>query len=123
MSALRTCIIGLAASAALVVGCSREEGPELAPVSGRVLMNGRPLSNVRVVFSLGHSRPSTGITDEDGNYELRYTISHNGALPGEHQVRFYKLEGADEEGGQTLAGDVELVREVKPGNNVFDFEL
>lgn len=124
MFGLRRSIVGLAVAASLLVGCAREEGPELGAVTGRVLKEGRPLPGVRVVFSLGHSRPSAGITDEQGRYELRYTGTRNGALLGQHQVQFYSAsEDSTDEGFVPVEGNTELVREVKAGTNVFDFEF
>ena len=136
MRGLRSTIAAALFAAACMAGCAREDGPELGTVTGRVTMDGKPLSRVRVVYSLGHSRPSAGITDSDGRYELRYTVSRMGALPGPHTVQFYQLGSAAD--GGTANGDADddgdgggllvspegvVVREVQPGNNVFDFEL
>ena len=80
---------GLLLGCLLACGCS--SGPPLAPVSGRVVMNGQPLKNVRVDF---HPNPdkgtrgkgSTGTTDADGNFTLAYDGGEPGAIVGHHRV-------------------------------------
>lgn len=73
----------------LLLGCGK--GYQIAPVSGRVLMNGRPLVNVEVRFrpTGGKDLPhSIGSTDEQGNYTLHLGDVRNtpGAVVGEHRV-------------------------------------
>lgn len=125
MCGTRLSMAMLALVAVLAGGCAQEEGPELGSVTGTVTKQGRPVPGVRVVFSLGHSRPSAGITDEQGRYELRYTGTRNGALLGRHKVQFYSEseDSTDESFAPVKGQDSELVREVKAGTNVFDFEL
>lgn len=119
------CLVGCV----LFSGCARNDGPELGSVTGTVSMNGKPLDNARVAFWLGHSRPSEGITDSRGRYELRYTVNQTGALIGEHQVR---ISTAIPQPDDTMAPErvpaefnkrSNLVRAVKPGGSVFDFEI
>ena len=77
----------------LLFGCSRR-GYELAPVSGRVTLDGRPLADVMVSFQprqADNSSPgpgSFGQTDAEGRYTLR-TIEPDaeGAVVGTHIVR------------------------------------
>lgn len=72
---------------AALAGCSSgTETPETAPVTGRVLDGGDPIPNASVTFMPTGGRPSTGMTDNDGNFELRYTVSTDGALIGTHNV-------------------------------------
>ena len=114
----------LLVGAALSGGCMGQDGPELGTVVGRVTIDGKPAQQVRVVFSLGHSRPSAAVTDSDGRYELLYTVNRKGALPGAHTVQFFQIDEMEEGGATPLhSGSAEIVREVKPGKNVFDFEL
>jgi len=113
----------------VLTGCSGSTGPELGYVSGTVTQNGKPLENARVIFWLGQSRPSVGLTDSNGWYELRYTVNQDGALIGEHQVRISTaIPRADDTTTPELVPAAynessTLVREVKPGNNVFDFDI
>jgi hypothetical protein len=78
--------LGFILFAALLIGC-RQSGPEVAPVTGRVQLDGRPLKNADVVFQpIGPGSPSYGRTDADGRYELGYKRGVPGALLGEHNV-------------------------------------
>ncbi|MEM4188370.1 MAG: hypothetical protein QXN56_04335 [Candidatus Hadarchaeum sp.] len=133
-----------------VLGCG-SQGPALAPVSGKVTMDGQPLSGVIVTFvPVGGGVSSSGVTDEAGVYRLSCPLGP-GALVGEHRVYV-----RSQPPGSTLTGEVpseddpaykpnpyasvaakpfeekiparyntksELVREVKRGQNVIDLEL
>lgn len=67
-------------------GC-REAGPQIAPVSGRVTLDGQPLFEAEVMFQPeGVGSPSYGFTDEEGRYELGYNRDQQGALIGWHRV-------------------------------------
>lgn len=76
-----------------LMGCSSSEF-ELAPVSGKVTLDGKPLSGAGVVFqprAQGDSRDagptSIGTTDEQGRFSLRVnTDNREGAVIGEHTV-------------------------------------
>lgn len=75
----------------LAMGCSRQA--DVGQVSGRVLLDGKPLPHVQVEF-LPNSPGKTdvplpmslGETDEAGRYELRATDGRPGAVVGEHRV-------------------------------------
>ncbi|HVL11965.1 MAG TPA: hypothetical protein VM529_05340 [Gemmata sp.] len=78
-------------------GCSR--GPEFVPVSGKVVMNGKALGNVKVEF---HPDPdakttgpsSTATTDAEGNFTLACPSNGNeaGAVAGNHRVILSDLD-------------------------------
>jgi hypothetical protein len=116
---------------AVFVGCSTRpaDQPEIAPVAGRVTMDGQPLAGVSVVFESERGVLSFGNTDADGRYKLSYIRSANGAGLGKNTVRIstptmgptsplhkdsipaiYNTQS-------TLAADV------AKGRNVFDFAL
>ena len=110
-------------------GCSGS-GQDVAPVSGRVTLDGQTMSGARLMFqpeAVGGS-PSYGTTDQEGRYELSYKRGEKGAIVGTHSV---KIEaGASAEGAKTRAlparynSQTELRREIKSGeDNVIDFEL
>jgi len=115
-------------------GCG-SGGPELAPVEGTVTLDGTPLPAATVVFQPPEpGSPSSGITDEQGHYELLYAPGREGAMIGRHTVRIttYAQGRADENGEPTFTPEripprynsqTELSREVKPGSNTFDFPL
>lgn len=69
-----------------VTGCF-SRGPELAPVTGTVTLDGEPLAGAQVEFKPMRGNPSYGTTDERGRYELRYTKDKTGAVVGSHVVR------------------------------------
>src|SRR5262245_1891984 len=84
----------------LSAGCA---GSKVAPVSGRVTLDGKPLAHATVVFQpdSADKNPgpgSSGVTDKDGRYTLRVmTTNAAGALVGKHKVTVTAYEG-DAEG-------------------------
>ncbi len=72
-----------------VVGCSsRPAGqPEIAPVSGRVTLDGQPLGGVSVVFESERGVLSFGNTDDQGRYTVSYIRAARGAGVGRNVVR------------------------------------
>ena len=96
-----------AAAACLVVtvaswcsGCGEEEmkgGPrvEVVPVTGKVLVDGKPVKGVVVDFyrvgvpGVDFAVPQPqGITDENGNLTLSTYLSGDGGAPGEYKLVF-----------------------------------
>lgn len=129
-----------------VSGCGgpNADVPELAPVSGKVTLNGQPASGVTVMFIPAGStkgRASYGTADESGRYELMYDQDHKGTPVGEYKVIFSKMVAPD--GSDLPAGAVpadmgaveklppkysseELTQEkatVPSGGGTFDFDL
>ncbi len=76
----------------VAAGCGRS-GPEVAPVKGHITLDGKPLVAADIEFLPDdkHS-PSTGRTDQDGNYELLYKRGIVRAPVGQYTVRisFYR---------------------------------
>ena len=110
----------------LAVGCGRS-GPEVAPVRGHVTLDGHPLVAADIEFQPDDKRPpSEGRTDQDGNYELLYKRGVVGAPVGQHIVRisFYRNAIANPPKiPDRYNKQSELRREVKAGQNEFDFDL
>lgn len=85
-----TCRIALLL-AVVAPGCTSEDGPELIPVSGKVLLDGSPLSGAGVSYRPDATRGNTapylpaGTTDPEGNYILT-TAARPGAPPGWYTV-------------------------------------
>jgi hypothetical protein len=89
MSSARWVILVLSALPA-GAGCGRT--PLLAPVSGTVTLNGKPLPNVQVEFWPETSAPrSTGMTDEQGRFTLVTDTGSPGAVVGSHKVILHDL--------------------------------
>jgi hypothetical protein len=121
----------LVLSAVLLSGCGGS-GPELAPVSGRVTLDGAPMAGARIRFQpeAGGGSPSFGTANQDGHYELGYKRGQSGALIGWHTVSIKRgaRDDADKSKPQPLPARYntasELREEVKAGeDNVFDFAL
>ena len=79
---------------ALVVGCG-DSRFQIAPVAGKVLLDGEPVSNARVVFmprAQGDDREagyySQGETDAEGRYRLKTVEKkpQGGAVVGLHRI-------------------------------------
>jgi len=115
-----------------MLGCSH--GPELAPVTGRVSMDGRPLDLAEISFEPIQGRASHAMTEKDGRYELHYTRDKMGGLVGSHTVRIKSLTELTGPNGQSIVRPqlvpdryntkTELHTEVERGKtNVIDFDL
>ena len=113
-----------------VLGCG---GQNLGDVSGKVTLGGQPLAGATVIFQPEDgSRPSMGVTNEDGEYELQYDRKTTGAVIGKHRVSITTgQEGNDGDESTAVAEKVpakynvksELVKEVESGSNEIDFAL
>jgi len=125
----------LAGSILLFAGCG-PGGPEIASVSGRVTMDGKPLANATVVFIPENGRPSGASTDADGKYVLNFSQGRRGAIPGKNMVRVMTIrDPTPGEDGKSIPGSketvpakyntaTELTFDVAPGKrNVADFDL
>lgn len=76
------CLLLLAISAA---GCN--QGPRLAPVSGVVLLDGKPVEAASVLFTPeAGGRPADGVTDKEGKFTLQTFEPGDGAVIGKHKV-------------------------------------
>jgi hypothetical protein len=101
-------------------GCAER----FAPVCGTVTLDGKPLEGAIVGFYPADRRGSHGVTDAQGRYELVYSQTIKGILPGQYLVR---ITTADVNTPERLPARyherTELSAEVKPGDNVHDFAL
>jgi hypothetical protein len=77
---------------AVLAGCSG--GPDVAPVSGVVTLDGRPYPKAVVSFqpigtpeNPNPGRGSSAYTDEQGRFVLRTDNERKGAVVGKHRVR------------------------------------
>ena len=109
-----------------LAGCGKS-GPQIAPVHGRVTLDGQPLPQADVLFQPeGAHRPSTGRTDAEGRYELAYKRGQMGAMVGPNTARISvssELVKNPPPIPERYAVKSELHREVKSGDNEFDFDL
>ena len=104
----------------------------LAPVRGRVTLDGRPVANAWVKFHPSKGRGSQARTNNDGVYELEYTAERRGALLGEHKVEVGTREANDALGNPVNRPEViparyntesTLQASIASGENVVDLEL
>lgn len=66
---------------ALLMGCGGDM--KVAPVSGIVTLDGKPLDRASVVFKPeAGGRPSFGVTDAEGRFSLAYSMNEDGAEVG-----------------------------------------
>jgi hypothetical protein len=90
--ALTNVLASLSVSALLLVGgCSSEPDLQTAVVTGRVTLDGKPLTSGEVIFvpddTKGNSGPiGAGAIQPDGQYEI-WTVGQKGALLGCHRIR------------------------------------
>lgn len=87
----------LAITLVLAGGCSRARRPELPqtfPVSGKVLLDGKPLAGATVMFNPegGSGHGSIALTDAQGVYKLMTFVPGDGVVPGNYKVAITKIE-------------------------------
>lgn len=117
------------------VGCGAGTSEDLASVAGRVTCGMKPLAGAVVEFQpleRGGS-PSSGTTDENGDYELMYSFDAPGAMVGDHVVRIRTARTDFDDQGNEIQLEERvpaefnarstLRRTVEPGDNRFDFDL
>ena len=86
-------LAALSLLAPALIGCGRGNYPEVATVTGVVLLDGKPLEGAEVTFAplALEGRSSTGLTDHTGKYALSYTRKVRGAVLGQHTVKISKI--------------------------------
>jgi hypothetical protein len=119
-------------------GCS--DGPPLGTVSGKVSQGGHAIPFAYVVFQPVDPPGTYGsaYTDAEGRYVLQYSASRQGALVARHEVTIRtaardEIQVEDRSTGLMVTPplpdgykekvEVLFDREVKPGDNVIDFDL
>lgn len=70
---------------ALLAGCS-DGKPTRVPVSGKVLIDGQPLTLGSIAFIPQGARPSSSAIDKNGHFELSCYEHGDGAVLGAHRV-------------------------------------
>jgi major membrane immunogen (membrane-anchored lipoprotein) len=110
--------------AALLVGCSKND--DLSEVTGVVTLDDRPLADAMIVFSpVGNGTTSYGRSDSEGKYRMLFRDNEYGAWLGENIVRIttFDLGGKKEQVPIVYNSRSTLKVEVKPGENVHNFQL
>ena len=90
-------------------GCGRDPH-RLAPVSGNVTLDSKPLAGALVSF-MPDAKPGTmpaatsrGITDQHGNYTLTTSDDRSGAVIGRHTVRIKTRLASSDPSAEVLEG-------------------
>src|SRR5262249_46857044 len=92
---------------------------ELVAVSGRVILNGKPLPEARVIFHVGDGQFVGGKTDEEGKYKVARVPA------GTHKVTVEMLPGSKVKLPDRYSSErqSELRVEVKKGDNLIHLDL
>jgi len=95
---------------------------ELETVEGTVVLDGKPLSDAKLLFlplnrNLGHRfATSFGITDSDGKFSLRLSDGRPGAFAGWHLILVSKIQrDARPADAWPAVGDIESPAVATPG--------
>jgi hypothetical protein len=117
-SIVRPCVVAVPLLLA-AAGCGSEPY-KVAPVSGTVTLDGKPLANAWVTFmpvgSKENPNPgptSAGKTDASGRYTLAIEPGRPGAVVGAHKVSI-NTQGGDAKGDDRDAGGPRAPREKLP---------
>lgn len=112
--------------------------PEIGSVHGTVKVNGEAKEGLQVVFQPEEGRPSTGKTDSSGHYTLRYSEDEDGAKVGNGLMSISTPPPESDDccgGGEgfvdpippkynaSAADNPDMHKEVKSGDNTFDFDI
>lgn len=109
-------------------GCGGVEPKDgLVEAYGYVTLDGEPLAKALVTFDHPSEAGTYGRTDSSGYFEMKFTMSQEGAFQGENEVSF---STADPEMGieeivpnQFLPGKSDLKAEVTDGGSPYNFDL
>lgn len=88
-------LLVIALSVGLVCGCGSglKARPAIAKVKGTVTYKGSPVANATVNFTAeGAPRIATGMTDDQGRFQLSTYDTNDGAPVGTHKVTVTRVE-------------------------------
>lgn len=89
-------------------GCSKEPSYELVPAKGVIKIAGRPAANVMVqsmpdIMAENNGPTSSGISNANGEFELKTTDQKPGAVPGKHIITLVDMDEERPEQGSPAA--------------------
>lgn len=133
-------VLALGLIGGLFSGCGSPTGPPRGAVEGSVILDGKPLPSGSIMFrpTAGTKGPSSGTAIVDGRFHLS---AIDGPVVGYTRVEVYaprrtgrKVPPPLRNSAETIDEIIELIppryntqstlqREVKPGNNILDFNL
>jgi hypothetical protein len=120
--------------ALVLVGCGGDNGPRLASVTGKITIDGKPVSGagIQMISQEPNGSVAYGMTDESGYYEMAFGQSRKGAFPGKNKVVLnsdsrISVGGEKYDGAEVFPAEYntksDKIVEVKDGANVFDFDV
>ncbi|MEX0585128.1 MAG: hypothetical protein WD176_00695 [Pirellulales bacterium] len=77
-------------AASVLCGCS--DRPQLVPVSGKVLIDGQPLTYGTIMVIPANDRPALGRIGRDGSFVLSCFDDNDGSVLGTHKVTVSAVE-------------------------------
>lgn len=114
------------------ISCGSDQ-PAIGRVHGIVTLDGVAYPDAQVLFTPAQGRPSSGITDGDGRYELTYVRDVKGASLGKHTICITTIQKSSSDRGDDPPFKERipekynlksiLSEDVKEGDNNFDFAL
>jgi hypothetical protein len=125
MNARTTLFLAAAAVLSAAGGC----GPRLAEVRGRLTYKGEPVPSTVITFLPDNgSRPSKGLTDDDGHFTLRYSRDEDGATRGPCTVFLTYHVSNEEDLGQVAPKASEELKAVigkygDPGKSPLHYDI
>src|SRR5262245_18967580 len=93
MGRVRSWLVLVAGMGSIVLsGCGGgpKDLPDIAPVTGTVTLDDKPLEGAVVTFQPETTRQSSALTDAGGKYQLSFNQTLKGAAIGKHTVRISK---------------------------------
>jgi len=88
---IRYLLVFVATTAFVMVGCS-DGRLERVPVSGTVLIDGKPVPHGSIRFVPMNGRPAEGRLDENGRFTLSCFKDNDGTVLGPHKIAVYGYE-------------------------------
>lgn len=118
-------IVVLPLPLALCFASLADPAVELVPVSGRVILEGRPIGGVILCLDKGVDHDAYGRTAEDGTFHLGTTRYYEGgAAPGRYRAHLYRPPGGPELPAKYVeASTAGIEIDIAPDWNVFRIEL
>ena len=102
---MRSFVLLVFLSLAAITGCQR--GPRIVPVSGVIMLDGKPVEGAAVMYLLKPGgRVATGVTDALGRYTLTTHPTGDGAYEGVHDVTVSLYRDESSPGTNTPEGAV-----------------
>jgi hypothetical protein len=101
MSTMRLRSLWYFLAAALFLAVCGCRGSGLVQATGKLTYQGKPVPSTRVTFQPDDgSRRSTGVTEDDGQFKLRFSRTQDGVKLGPHKVYLTYEVSAEEEIGK-----------------------